>query len=622
MNFNILKYYLCTLFLWISGFNLQAQKATHKLDNPITVSYLEKHLSKYSPKLILTPSIEQDLKNKIKSDPLFEEYHKTLQREGEAILEEPLLKRELEGFRLLLVSREMVARMGVLSLLYRLDKDPIILDRINQELIAVCNFSDWNPIHYLDVAEMCFAVSTAVDWVGEFLPLETVDLAKTALVEKGIMPSYNVNGVRMFWVNSANNWNTICHSGMIVASLIIADREPELAAKTIARALDKITSSLNEYGPDGVYPEGPSYWAYGTSYGVIASNVLTTALGSDFGISASPGFMNSANFRLMTTAPSGAYFNFADSDGSHNGSGAALLAWFAIQTGDALYYDDQFLNNPKSVGRKLLAQCMIWISQYKKKKSGKLPLSWVGRGANPIVVFRSENKDSSQFYFAGKGGKARLTHGNMDAGSFVFELNGVRWAIDPGNQRYYLLNKIGFELSNLNQDSERWTLLTKGNKNHNTVTINDARFNVDGFAPIIDFKNSEKPEATVDMTEIYNGSLNYLYRKYIKESNSSIAIVDSFEINEQTHNVTWSMMTTADVIPIKNGAILKQDGQTLHLSIVSPDNLNVSIISLDPPPLEIDKSIDNLKRIEINVPSYLIKNSLAIIKVRLSESKI
>ena len=34
----------------------------------------------------------------------------------------------------------------------------------------------------------------------------------------------------------------------------------------------------------------------------------------------------------------------------------------------------------------------------------------------------------------------------MDAGSFVFELNGVRWAIDPGVQDYNALEQAGFDL--------------------------------------------------------------------------------------------------------------------------------------------------------------------------------
>jgi len=47
---------------------------------------------------------------------------------------------------------------------------------------------------------------------------------------------------------------------MIAASIAIADVDPELAAKTIRRALDGLPHVLSEYMPDGVYPESPMYW--------------------------------------------------------------------------------------------------------------------------------------------------------------------------------------------------------------------------------------------------------------------------------------------------------------------------------------------------------------------------
>ena len=187
-------------------------------------------------------------------------------------------------------------------MIYRLDKDSKTLNRINDEIKTVCAFEDWNPQHFLDIAEMSFAVALAVDWTGDALPKTTLSLAKTSLVEKGIKPSYNEGGQRMSWISGTNNWNSVCHGGMVAASLVVADIYPELAAKTISRALKMLPNSLEEYAPDGIYPEGPTYWGYGTSYAIIAANSLTTALGSDFGISKSPGFMQSANFRLLVTA--------------------------------------------------------------------------------------------------------------------------------------------------------------------------------------------------------------------------------------------------------------------------------------------------------------------------------
>ena len=588
-----------------------------QLDNPITASYLKKHISKKSPKLILTPEIEKNIKKKLKTDPYVKRYYGYLNAEASQILEKPLLRRELQGFRLLAVSREMVERMGVLSMVYRIDKSPEIIKRIDAELKAVCVFEDWNPQHFLDIAEMSFAVALATDWVGEWLPKETVNLAKSALIEKGILPSFNEGGTRMFWINSTNNWNAVCHGGMITAALVVADVDPELAAKTISRALEKLPGSLAEYGPDGIYPEGPTYWGYGTSYSVIAANTLETALGSDFGISESPGFMESAKFRLHATAPSGIFFNFADSGDKNDGKGSVLLSWFAAKTGDGLFFDESFFDNPSKAGR-LAGPGMVWLSQFDQQKVSELPLNWYGNGKNPVAVFRGEKDDPKQFYLAVKGGKAHLSHGNMDAGTFVFELNGVRWIIDPGNQPYYPLNRIGFNLSGHCQDCPRWTLLTKKNQGHSTITINDVRFDVNAQAKIIDFVDSEKPEVTIDLTPVYFENVNSVKRRLVKENDKSILIEDSFETNDSTKTITWGLMTQAEVQPTKNGAILKQDGKELNLTILSLAETNVSIISLVPPPLEIDKTIENLKRIEIRIPAYTFQNENGLIKVRLS----
>jgi hypothetical protein len=588
-----------------------------KLDNPITAEYIKKNLSKKHPRLILTPKIEKDLKKKLNSDPLVKAYYQYLQNEAAKIFEEPLLKRELTGFRLLSVSRRMAERMGILGMVYRMDKDPLILTRINEELQAVCAFSDWNPQHFLDIAEMSFAVALALDWVGNDLPGQTVDMAKTSLIEKGLKPSFNESGTRMFWINSSNNWNAVCHGGMIAASLAIAEKDPELAAKTISRALEKLPNSLKEYGPDGIYPEGPGYWVYGTSYSVLASEMLNTALGSDFGISKSPGFLKSANFRLLATAPSGEYFNFADSDGRKGGSGTVLLTWFAAQTGDENYLDKPFLKAPEKAGR-LAGPGLVWLSQFEQTSKSELPLEWHGKGRNPLAFFRGGKEDAGQFYLAVKGGSANISHGNMDAGTFIFELNGVRWVLDPGNQSYYPLNRIGFNLSGHCQDCPRWTLLTKRNQGHSTITVNDARFIVKSHAPITHFKSGDQPEVTIDMTEIYGRNLTSLQRKFIKESNKSFIIEDQIATNDSTRTITWALMTVAHVTPVKNGAVLHQDGKELKLSILSPDELAVSVISLDPPPLEIDKTIQDLKRIEIRIPAYLFSDERGLIRVRLS----
>jgi len=610
------------LFMMLSGItgcvtSIAQNENISKLHNPVTVKYLEKNLKKSSPKLILTPALERKLKNKLKNNEGLKRYYHNLKKESETIMEKPLLKRELEGFRMLAVSREMVERMGVLCMVYRIDKDPEILKRINEEIKAVCHFKDWNPQHFLDVAEMSFAVALAIDWTGKWLPKSTVDNAKTALIEKGLKPGFNEDGTRMFWINSYNNWNAVCHGGLIAAALMTFDKNPELATRTIHRALEKLPNSLKEYAPHGVYPEGPSYWGYGTSYTVMASSMLSSALGQDFGIYESKGFKLSPDFYLQSVAPSGEYFNFCDCDGRINGAGALLLGWFAAKTGDGKYFIKEFFENPVKLGR-FAGPGLVWLSAYENQKNSELATVWFGKGRNPVAIFR--NRDNiNQYYLAAKGGTASVIHGNMDAGTFVFELNGVRWVVDPGNQSYYPLNKIGFDLSGRCQECERWTLLTKSNKGHSTITINNERHIAEGYAALTGFEKGDKPNVTFDMTEIFQGKLNSHYRKFIKDSDHSVIIEDHIEINDSTRNITWGMMTVAEVEMTEKGAILKQDGKRLDLEILSPDNLRVSVISMDPPPLGIDKTIKNLKRIEIRVPAWTVKNHQCIIKVRLFE---
>ena len=190
--------------------------------------------------------------------------------------------------------------------------------------------------------------------------------------------------------------------------------------------------------------------------------------------------MESPTFVLQTTAPSGEYFNFADCGESRRGRFAVLMSWFASKTGDDLYIDKELLAKPENLGR-LAGPGLVWLSQYQKKKSRPLTQEWHGTGRNPLAIFRDPEND---FYLATKGGTASISHGNMDAGSFIFELNGVRWSIDPGNQPYYPLNKIGFNLSGRCQECPRWTLLTKHNMGHSTIAVNDALFNANGYAPI------------------------------------------------------------------------------------------------------------------------------------------
>ena len=626
-NLKKTNFLLLILFLLISHVTVWSQdvKELATLENPISVSFLKKNLAKQLPRLVLNDEIERNLRKKFQTDPLTQNIYQAIKRHAEAVLKKDIITLDVPDNPLsqknqLGISREFLFRMNMLAMVYRIEKDRKILQRINEEVLAACNFATWNPRHFLDVGEMSLAIALALDWTARDLPQPTIALAKKSLIEKGIKTSWPEDGSTPGWVNSTNNWNQVCNAGMIAASIAVAEIDPELAAKTIQRSINGMNHALWEYAPDGAYPEGPIYWGYGTMFSVVTAAMLESAFGTDFGISTFPGFMESALYGVMTTAPSKFLYNYADCSEFSEGYADFTLSWFAAKTGNKLFLNRELFMTPAAEWKnfsRLAGAGLVWTAKFIEKESNSAPTSWKGEGANPVVVFTGGEDNPYGYYFGGKGGRGMVNHGNMDGGSFVFELNGVRWVIDPGNQGYGPLERAGFDLWGRCQECQRWTLLTKNNFGHSTLSVNDELHRTDGLVTITDFRAGENPSATLDMSATLGEFVKSANRKFTKDSPASILIEDNIALNENTKLITWHMLTQADVEIVDGGVILSQDGKKLKLENLSHPQLTVSVVSLYPAPLELDKQIEGLKRLEIRIPAWTVKGESCGIKVRL-----
>ncbi len=210
MRYSIISRIFLCLILSMAMDQLQAdENYKFKPDNPISAQWLKKHLSVTSPRIIFTMDVENALRKKIEKDEVVRTYYETIKIRGDIYLDFDLLERKKIGKRLLSVSREAIARISTLALLYRLDKDSKYLRRMEAEINNVCDFKDWNPSHFLDVAEMAFAVSIGIDWCGEYLSNETVINAKKALKEKAL--SASIKDPPYGWITSEHNWNQVCN---------------------------------------------------------------------------------------------------------------------------------------------------------------------------------------------------------------------------------------------------------------------------------------------------------------------------------------------------------------------------------------------------------------------------
>jgi hypothetical protein len=535
-----------------------------------------------------------------------------IRRHADSIVNLESLERKMTGRRLLGVSREAIGRLTTLSLAYGFLRNPVHLERLEKELVAVCSFTDWNPSHFLDVAEMACGVALAVDWTGEWLSPEVDSLARNALIEKALKPGME-NSPNNWWIRTDNNWNLVCHGGLSIAALAVYEDVPELAADILQQAVEHIPLALEPYAPDGIYPEGTSYWTYATTYLTASISAYESALGTDFGFTRTPGVMESAIFSQVMAGPSGQYYNFFDSGlgGFHSLSHFGLLSWFARRSGSGFdwsaYGDllEQELLEPHQL-RSTRFYPVFFLDLVKLGNENQdtfwWPEAWSGGGNEAVVILRERQNQAGSFFLAAKGGRAADNHGNMDAGSFIFELDGVRWAMDPGNQNYNELEQLmGGGLWSSAQDSPRWTLLTKNSGGHSTLVINEEMHLADARASLImREQRGSLPQFTFDLSALYGDNIRKAQRSFSKLSASRLRVTDDLEFSPSTRKLSWQLITRADVFVVDDGLELHQDGAKLYVTIPSGIPYEVKIISLYPPPLPYDKKIEDLNRVEIH----------------------
>jgi hypothetical protein len=509
----------------------------------------------------------------------------------------PPVEYEKEGYRLLTVSRRALRRIVLLSFSFRLSGDVKLARRAAQEMLAVAAFADWNPSHFLDTAEMTAALALGYDWLFDQLEPSARKTIREAIVQKGLRPGLDPQNV---FHHIENNWNQVCYGGLALGALAVAEDEPELAAQILQLVNDNNQFGLRPYQPEGVYPEGPMYWGYGTTYQVILLAALESALGTDWGLSQSPGFLASAEAHLQMIAPSRRFFNFFDCV-----EGTDLqpsLFWFArkLQKNSLLHFEYSHLEHflaqgtrtspltekAEDEGDRFLPLVALWWTPKSTESETDLPLYWQGRGSNPLAVFRSSWSDPQAMYLALKGGKAVLNHGHMDAGSFVFEAGGVRWAKDLGMQDYHSLESRGINMWNSDQEGERWKVFRFGPFSHNTLTINGQLHRCHGQGTITHFSaDKSSPMAVVDLSPVFKGQADKARRGFVFRSGSHVLIRDEIEGLRAGDTVRWAMLTKAEIsLSDTNGgeAVLSEDGQKLRVALLSSVAARFEVVTTQP----------------------------------------
>jgi hypothetical protein len=530
---------------------------------------------------------EAAIRQTISSDTVWRNVHHVIISASDSLLVKEPIKRIQIGRRLLDKSREAIRRLFYLSYAYRITYDKKYLLRAEKELLTIAAFSDWNPSHFLDVAEMTLAVSIGYDWLYNELSPSSREIIREAILKKGLEPSLNskYNG----WLTVEHNWNQVCNAGMAYGAMAIYESQPELARKIINRAIGTIVLPMKDYAPDGIYPEGYGYWGYGTSFNVLFISAVEKLFGADFGLNAMPGFLKTTGFLEGMTGPSGKPFNYSDAGG--NGGFHPAMFWLSKKINDpsVLWEEKRYLlrNSPQAlVDDRLLPAALLWNGGVTMDKiTAPASTFWTGNGKNPMVLMRTSWTDSNALYVAMKGGSVSINHAHMDVGSFIMEADGVRWAMDFGMQDYESLESKGIQLFGRTQDAQRWTVFRLTNLVHNTLAINNQHQLVTGTAPIT--KSGSNPSfmfAVTDLSQIYNNQVAKSVRGIAIVDQNHVVVRDEIETLDTITTIRWTMLTPASAkIVGENQIELTKNGKTLLLKVKAKGKIEMKTWSTDPP---------------------------------------
>jgi len=568
------------------------------------------------PRLHATKADFEALKGRITTDETLKKWYDAVKTSGDRILgEEPSIYIIPDGLRLLSTSRRVVNRMFTLGFLYQMEGDKKYAERAWKELEAVSKFPDWNPKHFLDVGEMTNAFGIAYDWMYDYWNTDQKNIIKSAIIEKGLcraMMAYEGVAVQnhSWWIRSEHNWNQVCHGGIGIGALAIADEDPKLAEYILRNVIKYLPYAMVHFGPDGAWNEGPGYWGYATQYNIYILSGLETALGTDFGLSNIEGFSKTVLFPMYLTGPFNRSFNYAD--GGDGPTGGSQLYWLAAKYNAPLAakYQLQLTRSGSPLD-------LLWYSKELADRQAQLPPLAAYYRASEVATMRGAWDDRNTWFVGFKAGDNNANHSNLDLGSFVLDAYGKRFIMDLGADNY---NAPGYFSTGAN--GPRWNYYRMRAEGHNTLVINPGtKADQDplAFAGIKKFNSKGNTAfAVADLTPAYAAEAKSVQRGIALAGGNTVVIRDEVTTGKPSQ-LYWFLHTRAELKLAGNAkrATLTIDSAQVVAEIVSPANAKFTIMNAEPlatsPKAENNKN-EGIRKLAISLAGIANTNIVVVVR--------
>ncbi|MBQ0077043.1 MAG: heparinase II/III family protein [Bacteroidales bacterium] len=488
-------------------------------------------------------------------------------------LDAKVLERSFDasGLRIAHVSEQAANRLVPCAYAFLKTGNRKYLDAIERDLRAVCSFIDWNAAgHSLDSSTMGVGVAIAYDWLYESLPQDLRQIVEKALYDFVLTPHlkaydsghYHNGYLSQPYLQAKNNWNQVCCASAIITAIVLKDIYPTECGKVIEDCVSaniKIVGDM--YSPKGTYPEGPSYWGYGTSFQCLLCAAMETALGDNRVYDALEGFRNTGEYYLYTENLS-TFQSFNYMDGGSWLMPASPMWYFAAKQDrpDLMY--GEVIKFKKGLYKRIDFRTILMLV-YSSPKLRELSLSapqkliYDGTDCKIPIVVRRSGWGKNDSFLGIKGGDAHATtHTHLDAGSFVFDALGMRWACDYGAASYPQMESVCKELTGgmtdfwLYDDGRfRWTINVLNNFTHNTLSTRGRLHLSHGKGK---FTRVEADCVSIDISDALKSDPDIVCarREFRLLGKDGLEITDILEIGNNEDgsvDLEWRMLTRADV---------------------------------------------------------------------------
>ena len=548
------------------------------------------------PRLFLREGEEKALMSNISADKVWSAMHEAILAECDTICDLPCCERVIKGPRMHAVSCEVLRRVLFLSYAYRTGGDEKFADRAEKEMLHAAGFVDWNPSHFLDVAEMSTALGIGYDWLYDRLSEASKDSIRNALIHKGLEPALDDRNADRFVHTS--NWGQVCNGGMAVAAIAMLTEAPQLSQAIIARSRENILIPMKaEYPPEGCFPEGFGYWAFGTQYNILFLDAMWHFFGRETidPYLAVPGFIDSGNYSQQLITPSLQTFGYSDNSTRIYLEPAVM--WFnRVRPDPKMYWMQKPLfekfnktrSYVKTIKNRLIPFMLIWGAGTGDGPAVRLDapekpqdLYYEGHGTADICVMRT-GWGPDDAYLGFKCGKVRNPHGHMDVGSFYYEYKGIRWSLDLGSDDYGSVQVHGIGLFDMWAGSDRWTKLTKYNNFAHSTTYPEGAYQE--IRALCGIKgDAAGMKASSELAGLYPKRMKSLVRT-VSLKGSAATIEDRTITEEKDVRLVWNMTTEACSFKRKGNTLILSaaDGRTLEMKVASRLPFVAELVSAKP----------------------------------------